>query len=241
MFRELKKILAIFLMALGPLIAFGQMNGFGIQLGANIGTPIGKAAEGATGAPGMGGLYGLVAQFRITDFVGLQTEFHYSYKKASFATPISGDTTIQQEVLPGFFVPIATYFNGSVAGNFENIYMELPLMATLNIKNDFSVIVGPYLGYLAHASNTGLADVVIGNNFRHDVDVPFDQSEFLNPWDYGAVWGVQYDAAEGFNMGIRMTTGLRSIYVNSYSQTDGPVRNVYLQGSIGYLLRSQKM
>jgi hypothetical protein len=230
------------LLALGviglPALLSAQMTAFGIQFGANIGTPIGKAAEGATGAPGVGNIQGLAAQFRITDFVGLQSEFHLSYKNASFSTPISGDTTIMQEVIPGVVVPITTYFNGNVAGNFENIYLELPLMAKLNIKNDFSLLIGPYFGYLARASNTGLADVVIGNNFRHDVDVPFDQSQFLNPWDYGAVLGVQYDAVEGFNMGIRMTTGLRSIYQNSYTQTDGPVRNVYLQGSIGYFLRA---
>ncbi len=235
------KRISVFLLAILPLAGFAQMTGFGIQLGGNFGSPIGKVEEGATGELGLGSMHGLVAQFRVTDFLGIQTEFHYSYKKSKFSTPISGDTTIYQEVLPGLIVPITTYFNGSVAGGFDNIYLELPLMATLNIKNDFSVVVGPYVGYLAHASNTGLADVIIGNNFRHDVDVPFDQSEFLSPWDYGAVLGVQYDAPEGFNMGIRMTTGLRSVYVDSYSQVDGPVRNVYLQGSIGYLLRSEKL
>lgn len=234
----MKRILILLLAAL-PMAGFAQMTAFGIQIGANAGAPIGKVPEGASGAPGVGSLYGLIAQFRVTDFLGIQSEFRYSYKSASFSTPIAGDTTIRQEVLPGLFVPITTYFNGSVAGAFDNIYLELPLLATLNIRNDFSVLVGPYFGYLAHASNTGLADVVIGNNFRHDVDVPFDQSAFLSPWDYGAVLGVQYDAIEGFNMGIRMTTGLRSVYLNSYSQVDSPVRNMYLQGAIGYMIREK--
>ena len=114
-----KQIATILILAMLPLANFAQMIGFGFQFGANLGTPIGKAAEGATGAPGLGGLNGIVAQFRVTDFLGIQSEFHYSTKRASFSTPISGDTTIQQEVLPGLIVPITTYFNGSVAGGFD--------------------------------------------------------------------------------------------------------------------------
>jgi hypothetical protein len=229
-----KTILLAFATMLWAGVLQGQLSGLGLQIGANYGSPIGKVANGAKGKLGAGLIAGMYGRFRLTDRIAVQTELRFSLKKSSFFTPISGDTTIQQEVLPGVIVPIATYYNGTVEGSFNNLYFEMPVLASIRLGHRLDVLVGAYISYLAHGANEGLADIVIGNNFRHDVDVPFDQSEFLSNVDYGAVLGGQYEIFQGINLGLRFSSGLRSVYKSSYTAVDGSVPNVYLQATLGY-------
>jgi hypothetical protein len=229
---------ALLLLALW-LPASAQLDGFGIRIGTCVGTPFTKPDSGATGSLGVGILRGLFGEIRLSDRWGLELGFQFVRQKGNFSTPISGDTTIIQEVIPGLFVPISTFFNGKVVGEFNNSYYQVPVLASYH-AGDWRISAGGYFGLLAGGSNTGLADVVIGDSFRVDLGVPFDQSSFLNPFDYGLMAGASYRPANGLDVSLRVITGLRSIYQDDYAQVQTTVRNIYLQASIGYYLRADR-
>lgn len=237
----LKRILAGALLVLGTAGASSaQLDGIGLRFGLSAGTPFTPPDSGATGAPGLGTLRGLFGEVRISDRFGVEVGFQYTRQRAKFGTPISGDTTIIQEVLPGLFVPISTFFNGRVDGEFDNTYYQFPVLASYHL-GDFRLCAGGYLAILARGSNTGLADVVIGDSFRVDIDVPFDQSTYLNPLDYGLMAGASYRPGNGLDVSFRVLTGLRSIYQDDYAQVKTSVRNVYVQLAVGYYLHARSI
>jgi hypothetical protein len=229
---------ALLVLGIGTALP-AQLDGVGIRLGLSAGTPFTPPDSGATGSPGVGAMRGIFGEIRISDRVGIEVGVQYAQHRGKFSTPIAGDTTIIQEVVPGLFVPISTFYKGQVTGAFDNSYYQIPVLASYHV-GDFRLSAGGYFGLLARGSNTGLADVVIGDSFRVDLGVPFDQSAFLNPYDYGVMAGASFRPGNGLDISLRMLTGLRSIYQNSYSQVKTSVRNIYLQASIGYYLYGRR-
>ena len=206
---------------------------FGIKGGVNLGTPIGKAEEGATGSLGFGPRGGFFLRYNVNSKVSLQPELTYSFKGASFLTPISGDTTIAQEIL-GQIYYLPTFYEGWVDGEFANHYIDIPILGMYYIGDKMSLLLGPYVAYLIKGKNAGLADLEIGDNYTTVEDEIFDISNQLSQLDYGLVVGANYETFAGLNLGLRLTSGLKSIYKKTYGEVDGVVRNLYLQASVGY-------
>lgn len=237
----MRKYILITLVFLGliPCSADAQFEGFGIKYGANFGTPISKLVEGATAKPGFNRLSGAFLRFRLADRFTLQAEMQVSLKASEFTTPISGDTIILQFIPNVGYLPFAADYAGVVEGRFRNHYLEVPLVARYETSDHWAVLGGIYGAYLLNGDNSGTADIELGDGFDFREDEPFDQTEFLFPWDYGVLAGGEY-RRNGWQFDLRATIGLRSIYQNDYAQVSNSVWNGYLQGSVGYFFQSGK-
>ena len=213
--------------------AMGQNMWWGVKGGLNFGTPYGKAEEGATGSPGVGPRVGFFVRAHVKNRLDLQMEILYSAKGASYGTPVSGDTLYEQE-LHGSIYLIPTYYKGWVDGEFDNHYIDFPIMARYQVSKRFFLMCGPQVSYLLKGSCTGLADITVGENFSHVTDEPYDESGSLNKWDYSLLFATNYELLGGLNFELGLSYGLRSIYKDGYDEVDGTYRNIYLDAMIGY-------
>ncbi len=230
---------ALFFLGMLPFSANAQFEGFGIKYGFNFGTPISKYVEGATVSPGFNGLNGAFVRFRLAERLTLETGLQLSMKANEFTTPIEGDTIILQFIPNVGYLPFAADYKGVVEGQFRNYYLEIPLVARFETSEHWAIIGGVYGAYLLRGDNSGLADIELGQAFDFREDEPFDQTEFLFPWDYGVLAGGEY-RRNGWQFDLRATIGLRSIYQNDYAQVSASVWNGYLQGSIGHFFEMGK-
>jgi len=212
---------------------------YGLTGGLTAGTPVGTAAAGASGKPGKGSMFGIFVRYKLSERFKIISELFYSYKGASFQTPISGDTTYRQVIL-GTTYYIPTSYSGRVKGVFGNQYFDLPVLLTIKLNKKLYLLIGPQLSYLFKGKNTGTADLKIGedpnNPYTTVTDEPFDQSNQINKWDYAIAGGLNFEANKRMNINLKLTSGLRSIYKDSYTLSDGTVRNVYMQCSLDYRL-----
>ena len=237
-------IAAALLLFCGIGLTRAQDMNFGIKGGLNIGTPIGIAEKGASGSPGVGPLIGMYFSYNLGSRWTISADFLYSYKGSKFHTPVSGDTIYKYNTItPTDTIPSEahTFYNGFVDGKFDNRYLDIPFYVSYTLSPRFLLNFGGYVSYLISGKNTGTADIEVGDP-RHPFttveDEPFDQSSELNSWDYGAILGATYVTKHRINLGVSVTTGLRSIYRNNYKYIDGVVRNVYLQTFVQFRLNN---
>lgn len=230
-------ILVALLMLYAAVIINAQDITYGLTGGLNGGTPVGKTPAGASGKPSVGTVLGLFLKYKLSEYFKIESALTYSNKGASFKTPISGDTNII-EIILGQPHKIPIPYSGTVAGVFENKYIDLPVLLAIRLSKKINFLIGPQLSYLFKGKNTGKADLKIGidpnNPYTIVNNEPFDESSQINRWDYGIAGGVNYKSYKRFSFDLKVTSGLRSIYKDGYSQPDGTVRNVYMQCSVGY-------
>lgn len=231
----MKKYLVATLICLGCLSSgFAQtFSGIGLKYGFNFGTPISKPVEGASASPGLNTLTGFFTRFSIHPLMDIQAEMLLSTKSNEFQTPISGDTVVYQYIPNVGLLPFPADYSGVVTGEFRNVYLEVPLLLRASYFGDWSALLGVYGAYLLVGDNSGTADIVLGNNFDVRNGEPFDQTEFLNPFDYGFVVGAERRKDE-WMFDLRATIGMRSVYQNDYAQVSNSVWNGYIQASLGY-------
>jgi len=220
---------------------------FGLKGGLNIGTPIGAAEKGASGSLGVGPMLGMYFAYDLGSKWAIHGEFLYSYKGAKFNTPVSGDTIYKYHVFTpdGDSIPAEanTIYRGTVDGKFDNRYIDVPIYASYELSPRFRLTFGGYVSYLTKGSNTGSADVEVGDPnhpFTTVEDEPFDQSSELSRFDYGLLLGTTYMTKRRMNFGLSITTGLKSIYQQNYKYIDGVVRNVYLQTFVQFRLNNRE-
>ncbi|MCK4677291.1 MAG: PorT family protein [Bacteroidales bacterium] len=219
-------------------LAQAQNMTWGLKFGLNAGTPVGKAEKEASGSPAVGPRMGGFVRFKVKSRIDLQAEVLYSFKGGSYETPVSGDTVYKQ-VISGITFNIPTYYKGWVEGQFDNIYLDIPIMARFHTSERFFLLFGPQVSYLLKGKNTGTADIEIGENFSKVTDEPFDESDQLNLWDYSLILAGNYQTRKGWNVDLGISAGLRSIYKSNYDKVEGVIRNIYLYCTIGYTLRSE--
>lgn len=214
-----------------------QKTTYGLKGAVTTGTPYSEPKEGASGRLGTGPVLGFYWKHSMGRHLGLHLEIFYSYKKASFHSPVSGDTTYPV-VIAGSTYTIPTSYSGWVDGSFRNNYIDFPALLAYRLGKKFNVLAGPQISYLFKGHNSGTADIIIGQdpNYPYTTvnDEPFDESGQLNKWDYGLVCGTNFEASPKLNFILNCSYGLRSIYKKSYTATSGMVRNIYLQFSLGY-------
>jgi len=225
-------LIPIFILSIGFTLN-GQNMWWGVKGGVNVGTPFGKAEEGATGAPGVGPRLGVFVRAHVKARLDVQGEILYSVKGGKYETPVSGDT-IYEEVIMGVTYLIPTYYKGWVEGTFKNIYLDFPIQARYAVSKKFYLLFGPQISYLLKGSNTGLADIEIGKNYSKVYDEPFDESGELNKWDYSLLFSSSYETPGGLSFELGLSYGLRSIYKDSYTKIDSPYRNIYLSAMVGF-------
>lgn len=121
--------------------------------------------------------------------------------------PITRGFSIQPELLYTSKGAKLTYDNileGEGEYRFNLNYIELPVLAVVNVAKNFNLHVGPYVSYLAAANIKNLDDD--GNNN----DVVDLKAENFNRFDYGLVGGLGIDISN-FTIGARYNYGLKEI------------------------------
>ena len=217
----------------GSAGTWAQNFSWGIKGGVNIGTPYGKAEEGATGSLGIGPRIGAFVNRKFNEKVDLQVGAFHSFKGGKYETPVSGDTIYEQE-LNGTIYLIPTFYKGWVEGEFGNVYIDFPLLARYKTGKNFYLLAGPQISYLVKGQNSGTADIEIGVNYSKVYDEPFDEGSEINNWDYSLVLAGNYESNSGINVDMGLSFGIRSLFKSSYDLVEGMYRNIYLYTVIGY-------
>lgn len=121
--------------------------------------------------------------------------------------PITTGFSIQPELLYSVKGAKDTYSNfvqGDGEYRFNLNYMELPVLAVVNITRNFSIHAGPYVGYLVSAN---VKNVDNNGEIQGATDLKADD---FKRWDVGLAGGVALDVS-AFTLGARYNYGLTDI------------------------------
>jgi len=124
-----------------------------------------------------------------------------------FKVPVSEFFSIQPEVLYSQKGSQIQYDNLFAKGTakFNLHYVEVPVMAVINLGPAFNIHAGPYVGYLAGVGVTNKKAGSTDNNFEKDID-----KDNFQKIDYGLAGGVGFNA-DKLGIGLRYNYGLREI------------------------------
>lgn len=128
---------------------------------------------------------GLYAKLPVTRGFSIQPELLYSNKGAKLAYD-------------------AGIFGGEGEYRFNLHYVELPVLAVVNVVKNFNIHAGPYVSYLAGANVTRVDD---HNNVS---DITNLKADNFNRIDYGLTGGIGLDI-QNLTIGARYNYGLREI------------------------------
>lgn len=213
----------------------------GLKGGISIGTPIGPAPEGtssASGAPGVGPMFGALIRYNINRRWAIQGEGLYVYKNSTFKSTVVDKyhKVTQAIVLPDttVYAEVETIFSGDISGSFNNRYLEFPISAFYTLSDRWELSLGAYFSKLTKGGSTGEATGNAGILLLERE--PFDESYAIVRFDYGASLGASYEILKGLDVGLRLTTGLNSIYSEDYPaySSEDVLRNVYLNCTLDY-------
>ena len=124
--------------------------------------------------------------------------------------PVTRGFSIQPELIYSLKGAKDTYDNfvqGSGEYRFNLGYMELPLLAVVNITPNFSLHAGGYAAYLVNANVKN-----VDNNGEVQGATELNTNDF-NRWDFGLAGGAAFDI-ENFTIGARYSYGLSNIGKN---------------------------
>jgi len=145
--------------------------------------------------------------------------------------PVTRGLSIQPELLYSNKGAKLTYDLPNILGGdgeyrFNLHYVELPVMAVINVVKNFNIHAGPYVSYLAGANVTRLDD---DNDIN---DITELEADNFNRIDYGLAGGIGFDF-QNLTLGARYNYGLREIGESGFSgevtrNSKNSVINVYL-------------
>jgi len=232
------RIILLLLLSLSLNVAHAQLT-TGIKLGLTTGTPIGPREDGAMGKLGVSGIAGVLAEYQLNNKWRLGIELYHTQKKSTFSTPATVDEYNYLFYPPGTdtMVWIVAQFEGFVEGQFDNRYIEVPILGHYYFTKRFGATFGPYFSYMLEGNISGVStgDVKINAAILPVENQAFDESQHLRMLDYGLVGGIRYRTNFGMNYELRLTTGMRSVFKDTYPLAEGVVRNIYLQLTAGYI------
>lgn len=115
--------------------------------------------------------------------------------------------SIQPELLyssKGSKLTYSNFLQGSGEYRFNLNYLELPVLAVVNLGKNFNIHAGPYVGYLLSAN---IKDVDNNGTINGVKELNADNFE---RFDYGVAGGLGFDI-ENFSIGARYNYGLNEI------------------------------
>ena len=126
---------------------------------------------------------GVFAKLPIASFLAIQPELYFTTKGAE-----------------------STYNNAFVKGTarFTMNYIELPVLAVVNISKYFNVHAGPYAAFLLSGKATNKSNVTLFN-FENNLD-----TNDYNKLDFGLALGIGVDLG-GVGFGARYNYGLTTV------------------------------
>jgi hypothetical protein len=160
---------------------------------------------------------GLTAKFGIKGGLNLTnlyvSDVSNEHMKAGFNAgvfvkiPVTRGFSIQPELLYSVKGARDTYDNfaqGSGEYRFNLNYIEMPLVAVVNLAPNFNIHAGGYAAYLVGAN---VQDVNSNGTIEGATELNADN---FNRWDFGLVGGAGFDI-EHFTIGARYNYGLMNI------------------------------
>lgn len=127
---------------------------------------------------------GLFAKLPVTEGFSIQPELLYSVKGAK-------DN-------------YNNFIQGSGEYRFNLGYIELPLLAVVNLTHNFNIHAGGYAAYLVNANVKNVDD---HGNINGATELNADN---FQRWDYGLAGGIGFDI-QNFSLGARYNYGLHNI------------------------------
>lgn len=191
-----KLFLPVLVFSVVALSSAQESNSFGIKGGVNFSNLYTEDVDDRNILFGFNA--GLVAVLPFSDFLAVQPEILFSGKGAELK-----------------------YNNAFVEGKakFRLNYIEVPVLLRVNLTNNFSIQVGPYIAYLIDANIKNET-----NNELFDSEVNLDTDDFTK-FDFGLSGGAEFEFSP-VSIGVRYNYGLanvgkeRSIDGNTYTFPD---------------------
>lgn len=157
---------------------------FGLKAGVNLANLYSDDVKDENFKAGFSG--GLIAKIPVARGFSIQPELLYSNKGAK-----------------------ATYDLPSIIGGdgeyrFNLHYIELPVLAVVNIARNLNIHAGPYVSYLASANITRI------NDDNEVSDIAKLEADDFNRIDYGVAAGLGLDI-QNFTIGARYNYGLKEL------------------------------
>ncbi|HEX3079874.1 MAG TPA: porin family protein [Puia sp.] len=121
--------------------------------------------------------------------------------------PVTPGFSVQPELLyslKGSKTDYNNFVEGTGQYRFNLGYVELPVLAVVNLAKNFSIHLG---GYGAYLTNANVKDV--NNNGTIQSITELNANDF-NRWDFGLAGGLAFDI-ENFTLGARYNYGLTEI------------------------------
>lgn len=157
---------------------------FGVKAGLNIANATGNGVDlftdGKNSSSRLGISIGAVMEYSISDKFSLQPELFYSQQGFK-----GEDVTVKLD------------------------YINIPLLAKYNMSDEFSVLVGPQIGFLL-SSKSDVKE--IERQPLKSVAVETDLKEFFSKTDFGLNVGLAYQLDNGFGINTRYNLGLKDIF-----------------------------
>jgi hypothetical protein len=146
--------------------------------------------------------------------------------------PVTPGFSIQPELLYSVKGSKSDYNNvvqGSGQYRFNLGYIELPLLAVVNLTKNFNIHAG---GYAAYLTNVNVKDVNSQGNVN---GITEENADNFNRWDFGLAGGIGFDI-ENFMMGARYNYGLTNIGKSGNTSGDvlGSAKNYGLSIYVGF-------
>lgn len=172
---------------------------FLVRGGANFGTIRGDETDDLSSRTAV--FVGVGTECEVADLVAIRPELMYSQQGAEY------------EDSDGF------------DGRFKLDYLNVPVMAKLNVSDGFFVEAGPQIGFLLSAKD----------EYDSPTSGEDDIKDLIKSTDFGANIGLGYQFDNGLNIGARYNLGLTNINdVEDSPGFDFKNQNSVLSLGVGY-------
>lgn len=210
----------------------------GVRTGAMIGAPIPTIVDsGATGNPIIAYNIGFCGEAFRKKWFAVSTGINYERQFSSYSSLIDRtDTSLIQNVL-GIPTMVNTYFRGEVNGRMNLHYLTIPAEVVIYPLKHLRIQVGTYAASLIAGQDTGLAHLVIGNNFTTSNN-RYNNFPEMRKLDLGASGGIGFDFPFGLFIDLRLSRSFRVLlqedFFYSNNQKVSKMYNTRASLGIGY-------
>ena len=210
----MKNLLIIAMISLFGLTIVNAQNNveFGIKGGVNLADITGDEVDSFDGRTCFH--FGVMAEFNISDSFSFQPELLYSCQGSDYSE------TVDLINEPAIAIRKAVAVNGTIKVD----YLNIPLMAKYYAGENFSIEVGPQVGFLLSAKNE--YDFA-GESTEEDI------KDYVKGIDFGVNFGLGFKLESGINFGARYNLGLSDAN-DDPDLADVTYKNNVIQFSVGY-------
>lgn len=168
-----------------------------------------------------------------TDDLSSLTGFHFG---GFVNIPVSGNFSVQPEIL--YSAQGAKYEDSDdYDGKFKLNYLNIPVMAKIEVADGFTLEAGPQIGFLLSAKDD-YTYVGPDPGFSDDSGED-DIKDFIKSTDFGINFGLGYEMESGLSFGARYSLGISNIIDSDdidpgFDVDDFKNQNGVFQISVGY-------